>query len=246
MVKLGINVDHVATVRQARMGHDPEVVAAACLAELGGADSITIHLREDRRHIQDRDVHLIAATISTSLNLEMACTDEMVAIATEVRPRQVTLVPEKRAELTTEGGLDVLAQSQELERATARLRDAGIVVSYFVDADDRQIQASRVCGAQAVEIHTGHYADAGSDAEFRHELQRIVQASALALDQGLQLNAGHGLNYANVAPIAAIDGMNELNIGHSIVSRAIFVGMEAAVRQMRQCVDRAVLGKQRT
>ncbi|ADU67045.1 pyridoxal phosphate biosynthetic protein PdxJ [Desulfurispirillum indicum S5] len=240
MVKLGVNVDHVATVRQARRGHDPEVVAAAALAELGGADSITIHLREDRRHIQDRDVHILMQTVSTSINLEMACTEEMIAIACAARPLQVTLVPEKREELTTEGGLDVLGNARELEKAATRLRDAGIRVSFFIDANQQQIQASRDCGAQAIEIHTGHYADARDEATSNRELLRIVESSHFTRQIGLQLNAGHGLNYTNVGPIAQIPGMRELNIGHSIVARALFVGMQRAVEQMKAVINQSM------
>ncbi|WP_027389808.1 pyridoxine 5'-phosphate synthase [Chrysiogenes arsenatis] len=238
-MKLGVNIDHIATVRQARRGAEPSVVAAAFAAELGGADSITIHLREDRRHIQDSDLSLLRQTSILPLNLEMACTDEMIRIACEAKPEQVTLVPEKREELTTEGGLDVKANFHALQSAARTLREAGILVSFFVDPDKEQIQACNDAGAHAVEIHTGSYANAMNQQQ-REELRRIVWASEFTLEQGLYLHAGHGLNYQNVIAIAQIPGMQELNIGHSIISRALFCGLEQAVRHMKELMSRVM------
>jgi pyridoxine 5-phosphate synthase len=230
-MKLGVNVDHVATIRQARGTTEPDPVTAAALAELAGADSITVHLREDRRHIQDRDVELLRRTVQTRLNLEMAATDEMVAIALKIRPDSATLVPERRAELTTEGGLDVAGQRRALKQPIERLRQAGIVVSLFVDPDLEQIKAVHRLGADTIEIHTGTYCDAPPAAR-RGELAKIAEAVRAARKLGLGVNAGHGLNYRNVQEVAALGGIEEFNIGHSIVSRAVLVGMERAVREM--------------
>ncbi len=237
-VRLGVNIDHVATLRQARGGAEPEPVIAAGIAELAGADSITIHLREDRRHIIDRDVRVLRETVQTHLNLEMACTDEMVGIALDVKPDQVTLVPERREELTTEGGLDVAGSLERIRAATAQLREAGIRVSLFVDPDAKQVQASAETGADAVELHTGRYANAQSEEETVERLHELTEATTLAAGFGLRVHAGHGLNYINVAAVADIPEIEELNIGHSIVSRAIFVGLEDAVREMKDLVDR--------
>lgn len=236
MARLGVNVDHVATVREARGTSEPDPVTAAALAELAGAEGITVHLREDRRHIQDRDVEILRQTVKSRLNLEMAATDEMVAIALRLRPDCVTLVPEKRQELTTEGGLDVIRQSDHLQPRIAALRAVGIVVSLFVDPVRRQIEAVSQVGADTIEIHTGCYCDA-VDAEIRAiELEKIAEAIRVGRQCGLGVNAGHGLNYRNIAPIVALGGIEEYNIGHSIVSRALFVGMERAVREMVELV----------
>jgi pyridoxine 5-phosphate synthase len=230
-LRLGVNVDHVATVRQARRGSYPDPVVAASLAELAGADQITIHLREDRRHIQDRDLRVMRETVQTTLNLEMAASDEMVRTAVEARPHTVTLVPEKRAELTTEGGLDVAGHEAALGDAVRQLREAGIEVSMFIDPDAAQVLASKRTGAEAVELHTGRYCDTSGD-EQAAELERIVSAASFARAQGLRVAAGHGLNYVNVRPIVAIEAITELNIGHAIVARAVLVGMERAVQEM--------------
>lgn len=235
-VLLGVNIDHVATLRQARGTRYPDPVQAALEAEQAGADGITIHPREDRRHIQDRDVLLLKEVLATRMNLEMAVTDAMIEFALKVRPEHVCLVPEKREELTTEGGLDVVGQEQRVREACQRLGEAGIQVSLFIDAEPEQINAAVRCGAPAIEIHTGHYADATDEANQLRELGRIKQAVALALSQGLIVNAGHGLNYHNVEPIAAIPGINELNIGHAIVARAVFTGLQNAVREMKALI----------
>lgn len=235
MAELGVNIDHVATVRQARKTYEPDPVWAAVLAELGGADGITVHLREDRRHIQDRDLRVLRETVSVKLNLELACSDEIVKLATQVKPDQATLVPERREEVTTEGGLDVVANRRPVARAIKKLRDAGIVVSLFIDADPRQVETAAELGAEAIELHTGQYALAKGLRQ-TDELAKLASAGALALDRGLLLHAGHGLNYQNVRPVAALRGMRELNIGHSIVARAIFVGMERAVREMKALI----------
>jgi pyridoxine 5-phosphate synthase len=232
MVELGVNIDHVATLRQARRTVEPDPVAAAVLAELGGADSITIHLREDRRHIQDRDVRVLAETLRAKLNFELSCAPEIVKIACSVRPEQATLVPEKRQEVTTEGGLDLRPRSPELRNAIATLRDSGISVSLFIDPDDQQVRIANELGVDAVELHTGQYAEARGQEQLR-ELRRLEHASQLVNDLGLKLHAGHGLTYQNVRPLAAIPGMRELNIGHSIVSRAVLVGIKEAVREMK-------------
>ena len=230
---LGVNIDHVATLRQARRTPYPSVLDAALCAERGGADGITVHLREDRRHIQDADVDLLRVRIATKLNLEMAPTGEMVRTACRVRPQDACLVPEKRAELTTEGGLDVAGQIETMHRVVSELRAAGVRVSLFIDPEERQIEAAAHLGADAIEIHTGTYADARDDATRARELQRIAAAARQARAAGLIVNAGHGLTLDNVSPIAAMPEMHELNIGHSIVAHAVFVGLETAVREMK-------------
>ncbi len=232
MAKLGLNVDHIATVRQARGGAEPDPVAAAAIGELAGAEGITIHLREDRRHIQDRDLELLRRTIKTKLNLEMAATQEMVRIALQIKPEQVTLVPEKRQELTTEGGLDVILNLKAITDAVKRLRDNGICVSLFMDPDQEQIKAANKTGADYIEIHTGSFAEAFGTAGMGHELEKIDTAIKLAAKVGLGINAGHGLNYVNIKPVAALGGIEEYNIGHSIISRAVLVGLDRAVRDM--------------
>lgn len=236
MAKLGVNIDHIATIRQARGGVEPDPVAAAALAEFAGADGITVHLREDRRHIQDRDLNLLRETIKTRLNLEMAATDEMVSIAQRVKPDMCTLVPEKRLELTTEGGLDVRCNFEQIRSAVERLRGAGIPVSLFIDADSDQIKAADKVGADFIEIHTGLFADAHDWKSEEKELIRIENGVKLAQKLGLGVNAGHGLNYSNVKKIAAIRGIEEYNIGHSIISRAVMTGLEKAVRDMVELV----------
>lgn len=232
MAKLGVNIDHVATIRQARGGTEPDPVAAAAIAELAGADGITIHLREDRRHIQDRDLKLLRETVQTKVNLEMAATEEMIGIALAVKPDQCTLVPEKRQELTTEGGLDVRLHAQALEKAVARLQDGGIPVSLFIDPDPDQIKAAVKVGADYVEIHTGSFAEAVDWKSEEQELIKIENAVKLASKLGLGVNAGHGLNYTNIKKVAALGGIEEFNIGHSIISRAVLVGLDRAVRDM--------------
>jgi pyridoxine 5-phosphate synthase len=232
MPELGVNIDHVATVRQARRTYEPDPVWAAMAAELGGADGITIHLREDRRHIQDRDLRLLRETVAIKLNLELAANSEIVAIACETRPEQATLVPERREEVTTEGGLDLLSDPDAIRRSIERLKQAGIAVSLFLDPDRRQIEFAGTLGVQAVELHTGTYALAKGEQQHQ-ELQRLIAAGALIRDLGLTLHAGHGLNYHNVGPVARIVDMHELNIGHAIVARAIFIGLERAVREMK-------------
>ena len=238
MAKLGVNIDHVATVREARRTNEPDPVWAATLAELGGADGITLHLREDRRHIQERDVRLLKQTVAVPTNLELACNDDVLRIACEVAPDQATLVPERREEVTTEGGLDVNGQRELVGSAVARLQQAGMVVSLFVDPDPAQIEASSAVGADAVELHTGRYASA-APAEVDEQLQVLCRAGGLARQAGLDLHAGHGLTYRNVGPVAAIDGVNELNIGHSIIARAIMVGLQQAVRDMKQLITQS-------
>jgi pyridoxine 5-phosphate synthase len=235
--RLGVNVDHVATVRQARRVNEPDPVTAAALAELAGAGGITVHLREDRRHIQDRDVEVLRRTVQTRLNLEMAATEEMLNIALAVRPDCVTLVPEKRQELTTEGGLNVLGQLSLLEPMVRRLRDAGIFASLFVDPDLSQIGASQKVGADAIEIHTGTYCEARTAQRQASELVKIEQAVAIGRQLGLAVHAGHGLNYQNVRAVVALGGIEEFNIGHSIVARAVLVGMERAVREMVTLIE---------
>lgn len=236
MAQLGVNIDHVATVRQARRTYEPDPVWAAALAELGGADGITIHLREDRRHIQDRDVRLLRETVTVKLNLELACVDEVLRIACQVRPHQATIVPERREEVTTEGGLDARGQLSRIRDVTKQLHDAGILVSLFLDPDEAQVEAAQESGADAVELHTGAYALAVAPDDAAAELQKLVRAAAQIRQAGLHLHAGHGLNYRNVRPIAAIAEMEELNIGHSIVARAVMVGMQAAVREMKELI----------
>lgn len=231
---LGINIDHVATLRQARGTRYPDTVLAAALAEEAGADGITVHLREDRRHIQDRDIYLLKETLQTRMNFEMAVTEEMIGIASEVKPKHCCLVPEKREELTTEGGLDVVGQLEKVKSATQRLAAHGIEVSLFIDADNAQIDATLACGAPVIELHTGAYADAETPEEQRKELLRIQKAAAYAYEKGLIVNAGHGLHYHNVEQIAEIPHLNELNIGHGIIARAVFVGLKEAVAEMKQ------------
>ena len=239
MAKLGLNVDHVATVRQARGGVEPDPVTAAALGDLAGAEGITIHLREDRRHIQDRDLELLRLTVKTKLNLEMAATQEMVRIALKTRPEQVTLVPEKRQELTTEGGLDVILNLKSISDAVKRLKDGGIVVSLFVDPDQEQIKAANKSGADYIEIHTGAYAEAVHWPDRERELVEIDASIKLARKVGMGVNAGHGLNYVNIKALAAIGGIEEFNIGHSIMARAMLVGLDRAVRDMVELIKYA-------
>lgn len=234
MPLLGVNIDHVATIRQARQTTEPDPVWAAALAELGGADQITVHLREDRRHIQDRDLRVLKQTVNVRLNLECACVDEMLKIACQTQPHQVCLVPEKRTEVTTEGGLDVLGNHAKIVDAVKQLTDAGIFVSLFVDPTVDQIEASKEVAAGAVELHTGAYADAGYTAKRAIELKKLESASTHAASLGLKVDAGHGLTYKNVTPIASISEIAELNIGHSIISRSVFVGIQQAVREMKE------------
>ena len=236
-MRLAVNIDHIATLREARKGREPEPLAAALLAEMAGAQGITVHLRSDRRHIQDRDLDVLRHAITTRLNVEMAVTAEMSAIAIRVRPDQVTLVPERPQELTTEGGLDVVAHAKEVEAFISQMGGAAVQVSLFIDPDPAQVKSARAVGAQAVEINTGRYAEARG-AEAAHELERIRGAARAAASEGLEVLAGHGLNYVNVIPIAAIDEIAELNIGHSIVARAAMTGMERAVRDMVRLLGR--------
>jgi len=236
MASLGVNIDHIANVRQARRTVEPDPVTYALLAELGGADGITVHLREDRRHIQDRDVELLRQTLRSRLNLEMAATAEMEAIALAIRPDMVTLVPERRQEVTTEGGLDVAAQLQSMQGLVGRLQDGGIGVSLFVDADPAQLEACAASGARWVELHTGGYAEASWSDQPR-QLARLCEGAFVARSLGLRVNAGHGLTYQNVEPVAAIEGMEELNIGHTIVARALAVGLQQAVSEMKALVQ---------
>jgi len=236
MATLGVNIDHVATIRQARRTVEPDPVWAAALAELGGADAITVHLREDRRHIQDRDLEVLRRTVQVKLNLECAIAPEMVAIACRVKPDQVTLVPERREEVTTEGGLDVVGSREPTAEAVRRLRDAGIAVSLFIDPDARQIDAAVDLAAEAVELHTGCYANETDEAGRHARLVELARVGAMARQAGLALAAGHGLTYRNVVPVARLDGMGELNIGHSIVSRAVLVGFTQAVREMKALI----------
>ncbi|WP_263078793.1 pyridoxine 5'-phosphate synthase [Endozoicomonas sp. Mp262] len=242
-ILLGVNIDHVATLRQARGIRYPDPVQAAIDAEEAGADGITVHLREDRRHIQDRDVKLIRDVLQTRMNLEMAVTEEMLGIAEEICPENVCLVPEKRQELTTEGGLDVAGNIGSVKDACRRLAAKGIEVSLFIDPEAVQISAAAECGAPVIELHTGAYADADSPQAMKAELERLQGAVDYALEKGLVVNAGHGLNYQNVEPVAAIPGINELNIGHSIISRALFSGLKDAVREMKKLMLRAALHK---
>jgi pyridoxine 5-phosphate synthase len=240
-ILLGVNIDHVATLRQARGTRYPDPVQAAIEAEQAGADAITLHLREDRRHIQDRDVEILKSILQTRMNLEMAVTDEMLTIAERIQPADCCLVPERREELTTEGGLDVAGQRNRIQEACTRLADAGVRVSLFIDADRHQIDAAAEAGAPVIEIHTGHFADANTPQQARAELSRVIQAVEYGLEVGLQINAGHGLHYHNVEAIAAIPGIQELNIGHAIVARAIFTGLQEAVREMKQLMRGARL-----
>lgn len=233
MIQLGVNIDHIATLRQARGTRYPSPVQAALAAESAGADAITLHLREDRRHIQDRDVEILRELLQTRMNLEMAVTDEMLAIALRINPQDVCLVPEKRQELTTEGGLDVVSHFENVKHACSVLGDAGIRVSLFINADKAQMEAAHKAGAPVVEIHTGHYADATTAALQQAEFDRIKESVTFGTALGLRVNAGHGLHYHNVQKIAAIPDMCELNIGHAIVAQALFVGMDQAVREMK-------------
>jgi len=246
VIELGVNVDHVATVREARRTYEPDPVWAAVEAHLGGADGITVHLREDRRHIQDRDVARLRELTHIKLNLEMAATDEMVAIARRIRPEMAMLVPEGRREVTTEGGLDVVSQQKKLSTVVKNLTSAGIVVSVFIDADLRQVEAARRIGASVCEVHTGPYAHAfhakGRDAESPavvSQLKKIQKAGEKIRALGMRFNAGHALNYFNVEPVARLPGVRELHIGHAIVSRAVFVGMREAVREMKRLITDA-------
>ena len=236
---LGVNVDHIATLRQARGTNYPDPIHAATVAEHAGADGITVHLREDRRHIQDRDIYILKQTLATRMNFEMAVTDEMVAIACDVKPQFCCLVPEKREELTTEGGLDVINQLEKITKATSQLTEAGIAVSLFIDADKAQIEAAVKTKAPYIEIHTGHYADLTSEIEQQHELERLIRGIKYAHKLGLKVNAGHGLNYFNVKPIAAINEIIELNIGHAIIARAAIDGLDKAVRDMKSLMREA-------
>jgi len=240
MIELGVNIDHVATVRQARRTYEPDPVWAAAEAQLGGADGITVHLREDRRHIQDHDVERINAMCQVKLNLEMAATDEMVAIARRIRPQMAMLVPEGRMEITTEGGLDVAGQSSRMREVVAKLREGGMIVSAFIDADVAQVKAAAAAGFEVCEVHTGPYAhmffDHGRDAEapsVKAERARVAEAGRAIVDAGMRFNAGHALNYQNVAAIAELPGIRELHIGHAIVARSVFIGLRQAVREMK-------------
>jgi pyridoxine 5-phosphate synthase len=237
-----VNIDHVATLRQARGTRYPDPVQAALEAEQAGADAITLHLREDRRHIQDRDVEMLRGILQTRMNLEMAVTEEMVRIAERIHPQECCLVPERREELTTEGGLDVAGQLDRVREACGRLAAAGVRVSLFIDADPRQIEAAVKCGAPVIEIHTGHYADTEDRETQARELERIREAVRLGEAAGLHVNAGHGLHYHNTAPIAAIPEIRELNIGHAIVARAVFTGLQEAVREMKRLMVEARRG----
>ena len=234
---LGVNIDHIATLRQARGTEYPNLILAASIVENSGADSITIHLREDRRHIQQKDVRELKKTLKKPMNLEMAVTDEMLAFAEEIKPEYCCFVPEKREELTTEGGLDVFSQSSKIKEASERLKDAGIRVSLFIDTDEKQIIAAADTLAPYIEIHTGHYADASNQKNTEKELENIKRSIVLAMNLGLKINAGHGLNYENTERIATMPEILELNIGHSIISRAIFSGLSEAVQEMKKLID---------
>ncbi|GKW43110.1 pyridoxine 5'-phosphate synthase [Pectobacterium parvum] len=236
---LGVNIDHIATLRNARGTAYPDPVQAAFVAEQAGADGITVHLREDRRHITDRDVRILRETLQTRMNLEMAVTEEMLDIACEVKPHFCCLVPEKRQEVTTEGGLDVAGQQEKIDNAVARLSQANILVSLFIDADKRQIDAAVASGAPYIEIHTGAYADAPDDEARQHEFERIRDAATYAAAKGIKVNAGHGLTYHNVLPIAALPEMHELNIGHAIIGRAVMSGLKDAVAEMKSLMREA-------
>lgn len=238
-ILLGVNIDHIATVREARGTRYPDPVQAAIEAEQAGADGITVHLREDRRHIQDRDVEILKDVLQTRMNLEMAVTDEMIKIAERIKPAHCCLVPEKREELTTEGGLDVAGQKDKIKNACSRLADAGIEVSLFIDADQKQIEAAAEVGAPAIEIHTGHFADCTEDAAAIDHLKEIILGTEQGIDAGLIVNAGHGLNYHNVEDIAAIPNINELNIGHALIARAMFTGLSEAVKEMKRIMREA-------
>ena len=239
MPRLGVNIDHVATLRQARGGVEPEPIAAAILVESAGAHGIVAHLREDRRHIQDRDIRLLRQIVSTHLNLEMAATTEMVKIAIEIRPDLVTLVPEHREELTTEGGLEIIKQRKRLKKVIATLHKNNIKVSIFIDQDIKQIEAAHEIGAKIIEIHTGRYANASTPKEAEAEREQVINSAMFAKNIGLHVSAGHGLNYKNVGRIANIREIEELNIGHSIISRAVLIGMKRAVIEMKRLIDNA-------
>ena len=232
MLELGVNIDHVATIRQARKTYEPDPVTAAAMAEIGGADCITVHLREDRRHIIDRDVRILTDTVNIKLNLEMSIADDIVNLACETKPNQATLVPEKREEVTTEGGLDVVGNYSNIESVVKRLQDAGISVALFLDPEEAQISAASELQVDAVELHTGQYALTSGD-ERQHCLQELIASGKQIVENGMTLHAGHGLNYQNVIPVAQIGNMVELNIGHSIIARAVFVGLTQAVREMK-------------
>ncbi|MBL4742680.1 pyridoxine 5'-phosphate synthase [Idiomarina aquatica] len=238
-LRLGVNIDHIATLRNARGVRYPDPVHAAAIAEQAGADGITIHLREDRRHIMDRDVRMLKQTLNVPMNLEMAVTDEMLAIAEEIKPRYCCLVPEKREELTTEGGLDVAGQLNTVTAAVERLAAAGITVSLFIDANEQQIDAAKASGAPLIELHTGQYAEAETLVEQATELRKIAEGARYAAGLGLQVNAGHGLHYHNTLEIAQIAEIEELNIGHAIIARAVLVGLETAVRDMKNILNKA-------
>jgi pyridoxine 5-phosphate synthase len=237
MIELGVNIDHIATLRQARRTYEPDPVWAAVEAELGGADSITVHLREDRRHINDRDVELLRRSVHCKLNLEMSLAPEIVQVAVRTLPDQVTVVPERREEITTEGGIDLLAHAERSIDAVKRLKEAGVFVSAFIGPDEKQIDAAADQGYDAIELHTGDYANADAG-HIVHELERLAGGAQLVREHGLRLHAGHGLNYRNVAPIASLPDMAELNIGHAIVSRAVFIGLREAVREMKLLLSR--------
>jgi len=232
-----VNIDHIATLRQARRGKEPDTIAAAVAVEMAGASGVTVHLREDHRHIQDRDVELLREVVQTKLNLEMAATDAMAVFACRVKPDECTLVPEKREELTTEGGLDAAGQIQRLRTVCAQLHGAGITVSLFVEPDVRQIEAAGMIGADFVELHTGRYANARDERVMEREFAQLMNAAEIAQAKGLRVNAGHGLNYRNVKPITSLPALEDLNIGHTIISRAVFVGLDLAVREMLSLVE---------
>jgi pyridoxine 5-phosphate synthase len=241
MVELGVNIDHVATLRQARRTYEPDPVWAAVEAELGGADAITVHLREDRRHVNDRDVELLRRTVQCKLNLEMSLAAGIVDIALATKPQQATIVPEKREEVTTEGGIDLLREPDRIASVVQRLNDAGVVTSAFIDPDEKQVAAAQQQGFDAVELHTGEYANAPDEEARVEQLHRLEMAGQWVRERGLWLHAGHGLNYRNVGPVARITNMRELNIGHAIVSRAVFVGLRAAVREMKDLMNASTL-----
>ncbi len=243
MIRLGVNVDHVATLRQARMTYEPDPVTAAGLADLGGADIITVHLREDRRHIQERDIDLLHKLVFTKLNLEMATSQEITNIALKVKPEQVTFVPEKRQEITTEGGLSVTTQRRLLPEIIKKFKDIDIYVSLFIDPDKDQIDASKEVGAQYVELHTGKYANARDEKQNNEQLEELVEGVNIARGLGLRVNAGHGLTYKNIGPVVELMDVEELHIGHSIVSRAIFVGIKKAVQEMKELIHKHYLIK---
>jgi pyridoxine 5-phosphate synthase len=237
MAKLGVNIDHVATLRQARFTSYPDLIESAKICERSGADGITVHLREDRRHIQDRDVYSLRKIVKTKLNLEMAATRQIVEIALKIVPDEVCIVPEKRRELTTEGGLDVWGQRRRLAGVVNRLKKKGILVSLFIDPEPKQVRAAKEVGANCVELHTGTYAEAKAKTSRLKELRKLKQVGKMAVEMGLRLNAGHGLNYDNVRPVARIPGIEDLNIGHSIICRSVFVGLAQAVREMKRLIE---------